>query len=39
VICHGRNPRRAPHEQLKEGADNSFLQTKRKCPGYETGAN
>ena len=28
VICHGRNQRRAPHEQLKEGADNSSLQTK-----------
>jgi hypothetical protein len=38
VICHGRNERRAPHEQLKEGADNSFLQTKRKCPGFETRA-
>jgi hypothetical protein len=37
VICHGRNQRRAPHEQLKEGADNSFLQTKRKCPALRPG--
>jgi hypothetical protein len=37
VICHGRNQRRAPHEQLKEGADNSFLQTKRNAPALRPG--
>ena len=37
VICHGRNQRRAPHQQLKEGADDLFLKQK-KSPGFETGA-
>ena len=37
MICHGRNQRGAPHEQLKEGADNSFLQTKRNAPALRPG--